>query len=108
LVLHQVLHWVNSTVAGGCCVKLNEMGIWKMNEQMQKLELEAIAYADSKVPAMDRYNDIYHSIVRGKFAELIVKECAEVGLDSVEDGDDLDAIMKRVHNNILKHFGVEE
>ena len=42
------------------------------------------------------------------FAELIVRECAEVGLDSVEDGDDLDAIMKRVHNNILKHFGVEE
>ena len=43
-----------------------------------------------------------------KFAKLIVRECAEVGLDSVEDGDDLDAIMKRVHNNILKHFGVEE
>ena len=43
-----------------------------------------------------------------KFAELIVRECAEVGLDSVEDGDDLDAIMKRVHNNILKHFGVEQ
>jgi hypothetical protein len=43
-----------------------------------------------------------------KFAELIVRQCAEVGLDSVEDGDDLDAIMKRVHNNILKHFGVEE
>jgi hypothetical protein len=37
-----------------------------------------------------------------------VRQCAEVGLDSVEDGDDLDAIMKRVHNNILTHFGVEE
>jgi hypothetical protein len=43
-----------------------------------------------------------------EFAELIVRQCAEVGLDSVEDGDDLDAIMKRVHNNILTHFGVEE
>ena len=42
-----------------------------------------------------------------KFAELIVKECAEVGHDSVEDGDDIDTIMRRVHNNILKHFGVE-
>jgi len=31
LVLHQVLPWVNSTVAGGSCVKLDEMGIWKMN-----------------------------------------------------------------------------
>lgn len=44
---------------------------------------------------------------KAKFAELVVKECAEVGLGSVEDGDDLDAIMRRVHNNILKHFGVE-
>ncbi len=43
-----------------------------------------------------------------RFAELLVRQCAEVGLDSVEDGDDLDVIMKRVHNNILKHFGVEE
>jgi hypothetical protein len=43
-----------------------------------------------------------------KFAELIVRECAEVGYDSVEDGDDIDAIMRRVHTNILKHFGVEE
>ena len=46
-----------------------------MNERMLELELEATAYADSKVPANDRYNDIYHSIVRGKFAELIVREC---------------------------------
>lgn len=43
-----------------------------------------------------------------EFAQSIVKECAEVGLDSVEDGDNLDAIMKRVHDNILKHFGIEE
>jgi hypothetical protein len=42
-----------------------------------------------------------------KFAELLIRECAEVGLDSVEDGDDGDAIMKRVHDNILKHFGVD-
>jgi hypothetical protein len=49
-----------------------------------------------------------HSSALKLYAELIVRECAEVGLDSVEDGDDLDAIMKRVHNNILKHFGVAE
>jgi hypothetical protein len=50
----------------------------EMNERIQELELEAIAYADSKVPANARYNDIYHSIVRGKFAELIVQECIDV------------------------------
>jgi hypothetical protein len=35
-----------------------------MNERIKKLELEAIAYADSKVSVNDRYNDIYHNIVR--------------------------------------------
>ena len=47
-----------------------------MNERIKELELEAIAYADSKVSVIDRYNDIYHNIVREKFAELIVWECA--------------------------------
>ena len=75
-----------------------------MNEQMQKLELEAIAYADSKVPAMDRYNDIYHSIVRGKFAELIVKEC----LDIVDDEGSHEGGSIRAMKKIKEHFGVEE
>lgn len=65
-----------------------------MNERIRELELEAIAYADSKVPANDRYNDIYHSIVRGKFAELIVRECATLAYDGP--------------GGILDHFGVEE
>ena len=45
-----------------------------MDTRIKQLELEAITYADSKVPAMDRYNDIYHSIVRGRFAELVIKD----------------------------------
>ena len=65
-----------------------------MNQRIRELELEAIAYADSKVPANDRYNDIYHSIVRGKFAELIVRECATLAYDGP--------------GGILDHFGVEE
>jgi hypothetical protein len=81
-----------------------------MNERIRELELEAIAYADSKVPVNNRYNDIYHSIVRGKFAELIVRECAEnfakvwyeQGLDI--RGVELDKFMKRFD----EHFGVEE
>ena len=28
LVLRQVLRWVDTTVACGYCVKLNEMGVW--------------------------------------------------------------------------------
>jgi hypothetical protein len=36
-----------------------------------------------------------------KFAELIVKECAQVGFEAVSNGD-------LVEDSILTHFGVEE
>jgi hypothetical protein len=75
-----------------------------MNEQMQKLEIEAIAYADSKVPANNRYNDIYHSIVRGKFAQLIVREC--LGIIDEEGCHEGGSI--RSMEAIKEHFGVEE
>lgn len=67
-----------------------------MNERIEELFTKA-----------KREQQLYGTDPFEKFAKLIIKECAEVGLDSVEDGDDLDAIMKRVHNNILKHFGVK-
>jgi hypothetical protein len=84
-----------------------------MNERIRELEIEAIAYADSKVPAMDRYNDIYHSIVRGKFAELIVRECAEVAQDFVtaENNKLVETIHIspwRLQDKIKERFGVEE
>jgi hypothetical protein len=78
-----------------------------MNEQALALYQYALEFAYENVGKEDSDKPYFQAIVAGKFAELIVLECAEVGLDSVEDGDDLDAIMKRVHNNILKHFGVE-
>jgi hypothetical protein len=37
---------------------------------------------------------------KAKFAELIVRECANVGLETHGNYD--------VHDDILKHFGVEE
>ena len=46
-----------------------------MNERIQELYAQAIQYADSVVPANNRYNDIYYAIVSGKHAELIVNEC---------------------------------
>ncbi len=36
-----------------------------------------------------------------KFAELIVRECAQVGFEAVSNGD-------LVEDSILTHFGVEE
>jgi hypothetical protein len=77
-----------------------------MNERIKELMAGAVTfYLD---PDSKQYEAQVCPEDLELFAELIVRECAEVGLDSVEDGDDLDAIMKRVHNNILKHFGVEE
>jgi hypothetical protein len=74
-----------------------------MNERIRELALQATTYIEPTSNSGEGW--IFD---KEKFAELIVRQCAEVGLDSVEDGDDLDAIMKRVHNNILTHFGVEE
>ena len=73
-----------------------------MNERIRELAEQATTYHHGGLGTEIELFD------KKKFAELIVRQCAEVGLDSVEDGDDLDAIMKRVHNNILTHFGVEE
>jgi hypothetical protein len=86
-----------------------------MNERIRELELEAIAYADSKVPVDSRYNDIYHSIVRGKFAELIVRECADItiGLSKLFPRTDVAFDVgyttgtKRATKEIKQHFGVE-
>ena len=76
-----------------------------MNERIKELAEQAtvevpLYYGPAGLSHTKKFN-------KEKFAELIVRECAEVGFSSVEDGDDIDAIMKRVHNNILKHFGVE-
>jgi hypothetical protein len=76
-----------------------------MNERIKEMWEEATV---SVWPRPGKFTAGEYDYHLANFAELIVLECAEVGLDSVEDGDDLDAIMKRVHNNILKHFGVEE
>jgi hypothetical protein len=73
-----------------------------MTERIRELELEAIAYADSKVPANNRYNDIYYSIVCGKFAELIVAECVKVAMKAVSDDEP-----KEAWYLIKEHFGVE-
>jgi hypothetical protein len=82
-----------------------------MNERIRQLELEAIAYADSKVPVNDRYNDIYHSIVRGRFAELIVGECMEcadiVGKSNLTSGYP-NSTAHHIKQKIREHFGVEE
>lgn len=91
-----------------------------MNERIRELELEAIAYADSKVPADNRYNDIYYSIIRRLLAELIARECAQLAMTqhhstSPADYDEMDPYDKgcddtasRISGLIRRIFGVEQ
>ena len=55
-----------------------------MNERLQELARQAGFYAN---PDVEKFQ---------KFAELIVRECAEICLEAND------------HKNILRHFGVEE
>jgi hypothetical protein len=78
-----------------------------MNERIQELYMQAIQYADSVVPAERRYNDIYYAIASAKHAELIVKECAEIVIDSPWKLGNSYAASDQAWL-IKEHFGVEE
>ena len=62
-----------------------------MNERIRQLAEQATTYIDPSA------NDgVCWNFDKEKFAELIVKECAEICLEAND------------HKNILRHFGVEE
>ena len=64
-----------------------------MNERIDKMMVKAGAYFGGE--GVD-----YSNFDPKKFAELVVRECANVGLETHGNYD--------VHDDILKHFGVEE
>ena len=82
-----------------------------MNEQFKELLARHIAPPAVAVRKDDQGEitaRVTYTVSQAEMDALlsaVVRECAEVGFDSVDDGD---AIMKRVHDNILSHFGVEE
>ena len=63
-----------------------------MNDRIQQLVEQATSYADTLDVADQR---IYQEIRDREFAELIIKECAEICLEAND------------HKNILRHFGIE-
>ena len=73
-----------------------------MNERILELAIEARKYAESKP-------DIYQVAYDKKFAELIVKECAEV-LDTwnKENGAEEGLDKQGLISLWSPHFGVEE
>jgi hypothetical protein len=71
-----------------------------MNERIKELALQAMTYVTHN-PKANKLNsgDMFDE----KFAELIVRECAEVG--SYGAGPTDTDLIKR---SVLQHFGVEE
>jgi hypothetical protein len=67
-----------------------------MNERIRELKQQAEAYVDSVDDGLGIEH--YRELVDLKFAELIVKECADIAMR--EDHDPAECIKK--------HFGVEE
>ena len=63
-----------------------------MSDRIQQLAEQATSYADTLDVADQR---IYQEIRDREFAELIIKECAEICLEAND------------HKNILRHFGIE-
>ena len=62
-----------------------------MNERIRQLAEQATTYIEPTADSGEGW--IFD---KEKFAELIVKECAEICLEAND------------HKNILRHFGVEE
>lgn len=75
-----------------------------MNERIKELELEA-AYGviDPNGPfTPEEFNNF-----TAKFAELIIRKCAEVAWYNTPDWEELE-YGHLIEDKILKHFGVEE
>ena len=76
-----------------------------MNERIMELAIEARKYAETKP-------DIYSVAYDKKFAELIIRECAEVAQDFVTVENN--KLVEKIHispwhlqDKIKEHFGVE-
>ena len=68
----------------------------KMNERIRELAVQA---GYTPLPGFDFANDIQELFIK-KFAELIVRECADTAF--------LEANSRKVQRAVLQHFGVEE
>ena len=67
-----------------------------MNERIRELAEQAQDWADAHAP----YASEEHEYFVEKFAELIVRECADVAF--------LEANSRKTQRAVLQHFGVEE
>ena len=76
-----------------------------MNERSIKLYEQATEFAYETIGKEQANTTYFQGTIAGKFAELIVKECAVVAHNTAE-GETTYGWM--VGNKIKEHFGVEE
>ena len=74
-----------------------------MNERIQELAYQAEEYADTIVDQGGEFHPAYTQ----KFAELIVRECANMAESFHHHQYDFTGNLE-LHEFIKKHFGVEE
>jgi hypothetical protein len=82
------------------------------NERIDKLVEQAITQNESGWPdfrkALTGSGSLYLHVFAEEFAELIVRECAQVSEDDITDGDACCTnTADRIARQIKKHFGVE-
>jgi hypothetical protein len=79
-----------------------------MNERIEKLAVEARQYAFGEVENSQDPTEwstkYYNEMFEQKFAELIVRECADLFRLTFTD----EQYQRRIDKTILNHFGVEE
>jgi hypothetical protein len=68
-----------------------------MNQRIEQLAEQAEKYADDNFKGEPFWTQAYES----KFAELIIRECADIA-------DEYDGVGSTIVSRIKKHFGVEE
>ena len=83
-----------------------------MNERIKELAEQAGLRTElwnNPEPFIIYKEDVNNPGALEKFAELIVKECAQVSEDDISDGDACCTnTADRIARQIKKHFGVEE
>ena len=78
-----------------------------MNERIRELALQAREYATTRHPMSNIILSVNSDLFEEKFAELIVKECAEF-VDYRLTNPDGASMAWCDGSDIKKHFGVEE
>ena len=78
-----------------------------MNQQMIELYKQAQEFAYKNISKESWNTDNFHAVVSGKFAQLIVRECAEVIFETPVKYTEID-IMHIIRDRVKEHFGVEE